>query len=83
MGILITVIICATIGALFFSGKVSININIKHTHTTEISESFKEYQKLLIEHNKVEEADDKDKEVTYDDVVGIVRQMWEGVDEDD
>jgi len=84
MGIIITVLICATVFTLFYMDKIKVNINIKHNHTTEVSQSFREYQEFIAKQHAAEKENTEEDEVaTLDDVVGVIKEMWEGVDMDD
>lgn len=78
MGIIITSIICVTV--FLISNRIT--ITVKHVHTTEIADSFKEYQEFLLDNNSPTKGEDDEEEESdiqsLDDVVNVVRNMWEG-----
>jgi len=77
IGIIITVIICATVIAVTV---IQPTITIKHVATTEISESMIEYQEKMNEARVVEDKQDDDEQVTIDTVTQAISNIFEGDD---
>jgi len=84
MGIVITIIICATVFAAFKLDIVNINVNFSATYTTEISDSFKQNQQELQQsmYAEAEMLKPASEEEIKEDVLTAVRNMWEGAEED-
>ena len=83
MGIAIAVVICVTLFVAFKLDMVHIHIHI--SHTTEISDSVKLYEKEIRELNAIPPADipiKPEDEATELDILTAVRNMWEGVEEE-